>query len=184
MKLGPRAKLLLLLSLFALPIVASSIAYLVVEPGRTSNYGELLQPTPAPAQAFVRGGGGRFTFADVAGKWVMVASDSGACGAACQAKLTTMRQVRLALGRNASRVERVLVIDDLHVPAEALAHFEGLTVAIAPPGAGIPVGAGNDRRHIYLVDPRGQVMMRWPAAPEAKRMLRDLDRLLRASQSG
>ena len=45
-------------------------------------------------------------------------------------------------------------------------------------------GAGNDRAHIYLVDPRGNVMMRWPANPQMRGMLKDLERLLKASQIG
>ena len=41
-----------------------------------------------------------------------------------------------------------------------------------------PPGAGNDRAHIYLVDPHGNVMMRWPERPDRARMLKDLQRLL------
>ena len=40
------------------------------------------------------------------------------------------------------------------------------------------------RDSIYLLDPRGDVMMRFPARTEAKRMLGDLNRLLKASQMG
>jgi hypothetical protein len=62
--------------------------------------------------------------------------------------------------------------------------FEGTLVALTPTGMHLPPGAANDRAHIYLVDPNGNVMMRWPAATDRKRMLKDLDRLLRASQIG
>ena len=48
----------------------------------------------------------------------------------------------------------------------------------------LPPGAANDRAHIYLVDPLGNVMMRWPAKPDMRRMLKDLERLLKASQIG
>jgi hypothetical protein len=48
----------------------------------------------------------------------------------------------------------------------------------------LPPAPANDRAHIYLIDPRGNVMMRFPAAADGKRMLRDLGRLLRASQIG
>ena len=43
-----------------------------------------------------------------AARWVLLASDSRECDAACGAKLYAMRQVRLALGRDASRVARVV----------------------------------------------------------------------------
>ena len=96
-----------------------------------------------------------------------------------------MRQVRLALGRDASRVARVLVVDDFRAPdSAALGPLEDLVVAMTPRGLAIPPGAANDRAHIYLVDPRGNVMMRWPAQPDFRRMLKDLARLLKASQIG
>ena len=48
----------------------------------------------------------------------------------------------------------------------------------------LPLAPVNDRAHIYLVDPRGNVMMRFPANAEPRRMLKDLERLLKASQIG
>ena len=73
-----------------------------------------------------------------------------------------MRQIRLALGRNASRVDtRVLTQAELGEAAGPI-----------------------DAAHIYLVDPHGNVMMRWPRRPDMKRMLKDLERLLKASQIG
>ena len=186
MRLGPRAKLLALVSLFLVPIGASLVAYYYLRPEPTANYGELLLPPAAiTAQSFARAGGGAFSFADLGDRWVLVASDSGACEAACAEKLVAIRQVRLALGRNASRVARVFVVDDRSQPDRAaLARFEGMVVALTPTGPALPAGAAHDRAHIYLVDPRGNVMMRWPAQPDYRRMLKDLERLLKASQIG
>jgi len=186
MRLTPRAKLLLIAAGFALPIAASFLAYFVVSREPTANYGELLLP-PAriTAQPFDRAEGGAWKFEELEGRWVLAMSDSGDCAAACVEKLVTLRQVRLALGRNASRVARVYVVDDVRRPVAAtLEPFEGTIVALTPTGMHLPSGAANDRAHIYLVDPNGNVMMRWPARPDGKRMLRDLERLLRASQIG
>jgi cytochrome oxidase Cu insertion factor (SCO1/SenC/PrrC family) len=186
--MGPRAKLLGLAALFALPIVASLVTYYVVRPSSapTANYGELLLPPKLiTTHTFTNAEGARFAFGDLAGQWILVAADSGECPAACQAKLTTIRQVRLALGRNAPRVARVFVVDDLHRPAAGLLEpFSGTALALTPKGLALPPGAANDRAHIYLVDPHGNVMMRWPAEADAKRMLGDLQRLLKASQIG
>lgn len=183
---GARAKLVAIVALFALPIAASFLAYHLYRPEGTASYGELLlPPAEVTTSSFIRTGGGAFRFAELRGKWVLVASDSGACPAACAAKLTLMRQVRLMLGRNAGRVERVFVADDpVPLAPEALAPFEG-TVAITPPlGMPQPPAPANDRAHVYLVDPLGNVMMRFPAEAEPRRMLRDLERLLKASQIG
>lgn len=185
MRFGPRTKLAALAALFAAPIVASVIAYRFVSPAPTANYGELIGPHPVTAQPFERPGGGRFAFGELAGRWVLVASDSGDCPEACVTKLAAMRQVRLALGRRASRVERVWVVDDTRAPREGVAaEFEGMVVAVTPRGMTLRAGEANDRAHVYLVDPRGNVMLRWPAGADTRRMLKDLERLLKASQIG
>jgi cytochrome oxidase Cu insertion factor (SCO1/SenC/PrrC family) len=187
MRLSPRAKMLLVAGLFALPIAASYIAYQLVEPKATANHGELLLP-PAlvTTHPFERtDAAGEFRFEALRGKWLMVASDTGACPAACQEKLVTMRQARLALGRDAGRVERIFVADDLTALDSSLAGaFPGMHLVRTPKGLSLPVGATNDRAHVYLVDPLGNVMMRWPARAEGKRILQDLKRLLKASQVG
>lgn len=169
MTLSPRAKLLALAALFFAPIAASLFTYFFLQPQPTANYGELLPPRPAPA------------FAEFKGRWVIVATDTGACPEACRKRLDTVARVRLALGRNASRVQRVLVVDE-GAPASGL-EADGLRVIARPAGAR-PGEPGLDREHLYLVDPHGDAMMRWPAQPDAKRMLKDLERLLKASQIG
>jgi cytochrome oxidase Cu insertion factor (SCO1/SenC/PrrC family) len=181
-----RLKLLAIMALFAAPIVASTVAYHFFRPEATANYGELLLPPSAITTApYERVGGGAFEFGELRGKWVLIASDSGACPASCVAKLTLMRQVRLMLGRNAARLVRVFVADDTRaLSPQALAPYEG-TVAITPPtGMALPLAPVNDRAHFYLVDPLGNVMMRFPADPDPRRMVKDLERLLKASQIG
>ena len=48
----------------------------------------------------------------------------------------------------------------------------------------VEAGPANDRAHIYLADPHGNVMMRWSSQPDFRGMLKDLVRLLKASQIG
>jgi hypothetical protein len=179
-KLSPRVKLALIAGGFALPIVASTLVYVFGHASASANYGELLlPPASVPSTAVPRAGGAELRWGDLAGRWVLVTSDGGACGQPCVDKLVAMRQVRLALGREASRVERVWVVDDgVAPPARLQAEFPGMHV-IAPAARSFA-----DRDHIHLVDPHGNVILRWPARPELKRMKGDLDRLLRASQIG
>ena len=185
MTLSPRAKLGLIAACFAAPIVASLVVYHFFPPTESASYGELVTPTAITEQPFTAGEGGEFRFPRLQGKWLLVVSDSGDCPEACVAKLTSLRQVRLALGRNADRVVRVFVVDDTRALSRAtLAPFEGTRVAITLPGLSLPTGAANDRAHIYVVDPRGLVMMRFPAKGDGKRILKDLNRLLKASQIG
>jgi cytochrome oxidase Cu insertion factor (SCO1/SenC/PrrC family) len=186
MALGARAKFLLIAAGFALPIAASLLAYFFVRPAPTANYGELLLPPQhVTAQSFTQMAGGDWRFDRLEGRWALVVSDSGECPAACEEKLTLARQARLALGRNAERVLRVYVVDDLQRPdPRRLEAYEGTLVVLTPTGAHVPPGAANDRAHIYLVDPHGNVVMRWPVGADGKRVVRDLERLLKASQIG
>lgn len=186
MRLSPRAKMLLVAGIFALPIAASFIAYHTLDLKPTGNYGELLlPPATITSHAHARLDGSEFRFEALRGKWVIVVSDSGACPQACRQKLDIVRRARLALGREAGRVARVFVADDLAPPPAVTAPpFEGVEVVRTPAGLQLPPGATNDRAHIYLIDPLGNVMLRWPAAADAKRMLRDMKRLLKASQVG
>ena len=186
MKISPRAKLALIAAFFALPIAASLTVYRFFPPEPTANYGELILPPQSLVEdTLQRPDGTAFRFRELRDRWILVASDSGTCDAHCAAKLHFMRQVRLALGRDASRVARVFVVDDGLAPGPAaLAPLEDLVVAVTPRSVAMPAGAANDRAHIYLVDPRGNVMMRWPSQPDFRRMLKDLVRLLKASQIG
>jgi cytochrome oxidase Cu insertion factor (SCO1/SenC/PrrC family) len=177
----PRAKLFLIAGGFLLPIAASIATYVFFRPQATGNYGELLLPPEAISAAPLRSDdGAAFRFAQMRGRWVLLVSESGECEAACAAKLYAVRQVRLALGRDASRVARVLVAQA--PSALPPAPREDLVAVLAQ--APEPAGPLNDPGHIYLVDPRGNVMMRWPREPDMRRMLKDLQTLLKASQIG
>jgi hypothetical protein len=98
-----------------------------------------------------------------------------------------MRQVRRAQGKNMDRIERVWLIDD-EVPLDpALAQaFEG-TYFVRASGSDVlrdPALAGDPPGHIYLIDPLGNLMMRFPRDADPSRILRDIVRLLKASQIG
>ena len=174
---------LVILAFCAAPTVAAWLAYFVWQPQSRSNYGELIEPRTLPDPELRRLDGATFRLSQLRGKWVLLQIDSGACGRGCGGKLVYMRQARLALGRDADRVERVWVVDDAADPDPALLReHEGLTVARAARGLvdPLPLAPG----YIYVVDPLGSLMMRFPGEPDGRRMLRDLARLLRVSRIG
>ena len=170
-------------ALFALPLIASYLAFVVWRPEARINYGDLLEPKPLAEMPLRHADGRTFRFAELRGKWVMVAIDAGACAPSCEAKLFMMRQQRLMQGREMDRVERVfLVDDDTPLPTMLLREFDGTRVLRA---RGSPLlnafPAQNALRdHIYLIDPRGNLMMRFPGAPDPSRMQKDIDRLFKA----
>lgn len=183
-----RIKLLLLLAVFAAPIAASYAAFFLWKPAATANYGELLQPTKVPdAVLAVFGGTGPFSFAELRGKWVLVHIDSGQCGRACQDKLYDMRQIRLAQGKDRTRVERVWLVDDDVPPSPGLqADFSGTLLVKGGHSPLLKFFPARDavREHVYLIDPQGNLMMRYPPSPDPSGMAKDLKRLLSVSQVG
>jgi hypothetical protein len=98
-----------------------------------------------------------------------------------------MRQVRRAQGKNMDRIERVWLIDDEAPLDPALAQaFDG-TYFVRAAGSGVlrdPALAGDPPGHLYLIDPLGNLMMRFPRDADPSRILRDIARLLKASQIG
>ena len=75
------------------------------------------------------------------------------------------------------RVERLWVLTDGESRAEILPGIDGTRFAAFPPD-GFP---GNVREHIYVVDPLGNVMLRFPRDPDPSGMVKDLQRLLKYS---
>ena len=172
-----RVKLALLAAFFLLPVGASWIAWrFELVPGVSGNYGTLLSPRPVALSAV----------AALKGKWLLVQFDGGACDAWCERKHYFVRQVRRAQGKDMQRVERLWLITDATQPAPALlAAIEG--TVIAGEGAALAASFPAERaatEHIYLVDPLGNLMMRFPRDPDPARMIKDLKRLLKFSGFG
>lgn len=170
--MSPRVKLLGIFLVCAAPFILGwAVWYFGWGTGSAGNYGELIAPrtiSGAPLQ-------------ELRGKWVMVTFDASACDAYCERKLYYMRQIRTAQGKEQGRVERLWVLTDAGTPrAELLAAIEGTRMSRTRP-EGFP---GNPADHIYLVDPLGNLMMRFPRDPDPSAMLKDLKRLLRLSQVG
>ncbi|MGH8682624.1 MAG: SCO family protein [Burkholderiales bacterium] len=168
-----------------MPLVAALVAYHLFPPAGRTNYGELVEPRPMPRTTLQRLDGPAFTLAELHGKWVLLQVDDAACGPPCQEKLFHMRQVRLAQGRNMDRVERVWLLLDAGRPAPEIAPLHaGAVVARAASELLAALPATDVRDHIYLLDPRGNVMLRFPKHADPKRMIKDLERLLKYSGIG
>lgn len=184
-----RLKLALIGLFFALPFALAWTAYrLHWAPGQPGNYGELVDPPHrVPAGGLTGLDGKPFSLRSLHGKWVMLQFDTASCDAYCERKLYFMRQLRVAQGKDMDRVERVWVVTGSGTPRPALlAAIDGTHVVRAAGGAvaaAFPPG-GRAEDHIYLIDPLGNLMMRFPRDPDPSKMLKDLKRLLKISQIG
>ncbi len=183
-----RLKLLLLAVFFAAPLVLAWLAYRFEwGTGASGNYGELVGPTALPELTLTVLDGGQVSTSRLRGKWVLVQFDAARCDAYCERKLYYMRQVRRALGKDMERVARLWVLTDSGTPAAAVvAAFEGTEILRSDNGRfaatfGAPAQLAD---HIYLVDPMGNLMLRFPRDPDPSKMLKDLQRLLKYSQIG
>ena len=184
-----KLKMLLVMAVFALPVVASYLVYFVFPPeGGKRNYGELIKIVTLPETLrLATPQGETVSLKTLRGKWLLLQVDRADCDSQCQKKLYAMRQVRLMQGKDQDRVLRLWVLEDGHLPSEKLqkeyAGTQWLTDAQREV-VGKLAAERDVKDYIYMIDPLGNVMMRWPGDPDLKRMFKDIERLLRASQIG
>ena len=187
-----RWKMFAVLLVCASPVIASYLTYYVVRPDGRRNFGELLTPQrPLPAIATTDLDGKPGELKALKNQWLLISVASAACDAACQQRLFFQRQLRESLGKEKMRADWVWLVTDAAAVDKklkpALAEAAVLRVAAEDLAKWLPA-ATNQRvdDHLYVVDPLGNLMMRFPAnmdAAGAARAKRDLDRLLRASGS-
>ena len=187
-----RFNMLLVLLACAAPVVASYITYYWVRPEARRNFGELIQPTRAiPPIEVERLDGNKMALTDLKGQWLLVSVSGAACDAACQQHLYLQRQILVGLGKERPRTEWLwLVNDKAEVPKSLLPALEEATVLRIDPQALAqwlqPEANKKLEDHLYMVDPMGEWMMRFPAQLNTEGALkakRDMERLLRASAS-
>jgi hypothetical protein len=171
-----RIKLLLLLALFALPGLAAWLVHACWTPTRLSNYGELLPPAPLTLPALTDAAGRAMPWSALRGRWVLLVAAPGVCDAACVRDAYLARQAHLAQGRERGRIERVMLGTgpDMQWPRAADAWR-----ALPNPWPDALARGG-----LFLVDPLGNLMLRFPDAPDGRRIIGDLRRLLTASVQG
>jgi hypothetical protein len=179
--------LYLLIAVALAPILASYFAYYVWPPAGRTNYGALVEPQrPVPSTGAVGLDGTAFDLRTLKGKWVMVMVDGGACDPNCESKLLQMRQQRTMTGKDRDRIERVWFINDREPMSTLLMReYEGtLFVRVDERDlAFLALPEAKDaalRDHIWLIDPMGNLMLRWPRNPDQKGVKGDIARLLKA----
>jgi hypothetical protein len=185
-----RWKLYLIVLICAAPVLASYYTYYFVRPEARSNYGELIEPQrPLPPLTLKHLDGRPFDVGLLKGKWLMLMVDGGACPESCAEKLYHMRQVRLTTGKERERVETVwLVPDQEPLSTVVMRAYDGTIMLRADPEelrAWLPTETGGSiTEHIFIVDPLGNLMLRFPKHADPSRTKKDLAKLLAASSIG
>lgn len=182
-----RWKMLGLLLVCAAPVVASYFMYYVVRPEGRRNYGELVNPQrPLPAFSGIDAQGQPVPLVQLKDQWLLISVADSVCDVACQEHLYLQRQLRETLGREKDRLDWVWLRTGNTPLTEALQQATAPAVVLQVDAAQLatwlePAPGQRLEDHLYVVDPIGNWMMRFPAGLDPKQAKRDLDRLLRAS---
>jgi len=180
-----------LAALFLLPVVLSFWIYYGTgwRPTGRVNYGSLIAPArPLPAVALPEAEQGT-PASPFHEKWTLVYVGDGRCDAACQEALQMIRQTRLLLTHDMTRLQRVFLATGQCCAREFLGRAHpGLIVLNATGSAAAPLLAtfpANEREHtVFVVDPLGNLMMSYDARQNPRGLLLDLQKLLRLSHIG
>jgi hypothetical protein len=187
-----RWSLILLVLVCAAPVLLSYFTYYVIRPAGRMHHGELIEPQrPLPVGSGTDLEGQAIPLGQLKGQWLLVAVGSGACAEKCERVLFVQRQLHKMLNKDSDRLDRVWLLTDTTPPAASLLQsIEGATVLKVPADSLAqwlsPASGQALEDHLYLVDPMGHWMMRFPYPQDAKvvaGMKRDLERLMRAASS-
>jgi hypothetical protein len=175
----------LLAALFLIPLIAAFGMYYGAgwRPAQSTNHGELILPPrelPRTSASF----GPAFTHA-----WSLVFVGAGPCDESCEGALYVMRQTHLGLNNDMDRVRRVfLATADPRTLELRADERPGLVVVDATTPEGellVRQFPADDRAHaIFIVDPHGNLIMRFDTRANPKGLREDLTKLLKLSHVG
>ncbi|MEO1596707.1 MAG: hypothetical protein AAFS02_15805 [Pseudomonadota bacterium] len=180
-----RLQLILLALVFFGPLAVAIAMYFSggTQDGEGVNYGGLLEP-PVSVEPKLHFDSG------LRERWALIVKPSGDCDDACERALIDVRQVRLATGREIDRIERALLLSSgAALREETVDAHPGLIVLKAGSDARLATAIASaldalPPDQIYIMDPIGNVILSYPMAPERKRLLGDLKKLLKLSRIG
>ncbi len=181
--------------LFLGPLLAAFLWYygfsaVLLPPGK-SNHVRLIQPV-ATLSEFKNElhDNGSISLETLRHKWTIVHFIGATCAAQCQKLLYNTRQTRMALGKDAHRVQRIALVGDSALAA-AVRKLHADIALVKPSGRGLAAqlskinsihNPGSDNG--LLIDPLGNVMMVVSVSLDPGKLLKDLKKLLKLSRIG
>jgi hypothetical protein len=185
-----RLRLIMLGVIFLGPLL---IAYLLYgsgsgwRPAAGTQHGQMLEP-PALLPDMPLTSGGSDTASNFRGKWSLIVVDELECGVLCKEVLRETRQIRRALGRDRDRVQRLFYLDGSEPDMKFFTDEHPELIVLQPES---PAGqellaaiGGRESGDIFLADPLGNLIMRFPSGTGMRGIHKDLKLLLKISRIG
>jgi len=182
--------LLITALVFAAPLLLAILLFMrpeLVQLG-TKNNGILVKPARPLDSLVISVAGQPGDKSLLEGKWTWASFIEGPCGPACAEQLYKSRQVRLALGKDMDKGQRLLVQVGAPVALDPqlLEAHPDLIIANAEKDSDWLSqfhldGDSIETANIFLVDPLGNLMMYYPPEIEGPKILKDIQRLVRVS---
>lgn len=120
-------------------------------------------------------------------KWTLIFLVSNQCDLTCEDKLYQLRQIRLAVGKDRDKVERVLVVDKELDWSDYKNSFQNQKVIVkgSPSYESIIKNLKSvknfDSNAIYLMDAYGSLIMKYAYKTAPKGIIKDIERLIRVA---
>jgi cytochrome oxidase Cu insertion factor (SCO1/SenC/PrrC family) len=125
------------------------------------------------------------TIESINGKWTLLFFVENECNKLCEDKLYQLRQIRLALGKDRDKVDRLLVSKNKQQWSQYTNSFNGQKY-IDPTSRDynrlikkLNDYAGLDLKATYLIDPYGFLMMKYPQDDNPMGTIKDIERLIK-----
>ncbi len=180
---------------FIAPVALAYAIFFFVDVKSFVNHGEILNPIVHIKNFELKNDSGEIIpEKELTYKWRLISFVAKDCDQQCEKQLYDTRQIHTSLAKRQHRLIRMFV--HLETAGETLSQFIANThpdviqvngnadTIVKALGNNIRIDAGINNNETYIMDPRGNVMMRFMQDQPNKEFLHDLKKLLKASQIG
>ena len=187
-----KKKFLLLVAVFLTPVILGSLLFFNLErlgfDKGSTNYGTLVQPIVTSVVADLKQDGTAAVREEtIAKRWTYTYIEPNNCDQTCLDRLTLIKKVRLLTNEKMRRVRTLFVSNKATVDSIDKSQYKDMvmTHVDVKDSAFLKQFPKLDTKPIYLIDPYGNIMMYYPQEGlNAKKMIKDIKRLLKYSQLG
>jgi cytochrome oxidase Cu insertion factor (SCO1/SenC/PrrC family) len=186
---NPKLSGYFLIAVFVVPLLIAIVMYAMrdyMPTTKTVSHGELIHPAqPIKTLAIQSASNEAIDLQGLTGKWTYLVYSPNGCDLQCEASLFKLRQTKKATGRELNRIQSVLLTDANKVGGEILDRNQRTRV-----GRLLKLETESDTQNqleqgfIYLIDPIGNLMMKYDPSSTSKGMLKDIKKLLKISNIG